>query len=67
MGARSQVAGLLEERADSLRGEGIALAFARLKQPKRERLSATRLDERIGEHLYPTVRAAVDACARQTG
>jgi hypothetical protein len=24
-------------------------------------------NERIGEHFHPTVRAAVDACARQTG
>jgi SulP family sulfate permease len=57
----------LEELSEGLRGEGIGLAFARLKQPMRERLSTTRLDERIGEHFHPTVRAAVDACARQTG
>lgn len=63
------VAGLaaLEELSDSLRDEGIGLAFARLKQPMRERLSRTHLEERIGEHLHPTVRVAVDACARQTG
>jgi hypothetical protein len=33
----------------------------------RERLRRTQLEQRIGEHLYPTVSAAVDACARQTG
>jgi sulfate permease, SulP family len=57
----------LEDLSDSLRGEGIGLAFARLKQPMRERLRRTQLEQRIGEHLYPTVSAAVDACARQTG
>lgn len=57
----------LEELFESLRDEGIALAFARLKQPMRERLSATKLDQRIGGHLHPTVSAAVEACAGQTG
>jgi anti-anti-sigma regulatory factor len=58
---------VLEELAHSLRDRGIGLAFARLKQPMRERLSRTRLDEWIGEHAHPTVRAAVDACTRQGG
>jgi anti-anti-sigma regulatory factor len=57
----------LEELSDSFSGEGIGLAFARLKQPMREGLSATKLDEPIGAHSHPTVRAAVDACALQAG
>ena len=48
----------LEEVAGSLRGDGIELAFARLKDPMQQRLG-----EIARGRSYPTVRAAVTACS----
>jgi sulfate permease, SulP family len=48
----------------SLREEAITVAFARLKGPMRADLREAGVLDLVGEHhLYPTVRAAVDAAS----
>jgi MFS superfamily sulfate permease-like transporter len=52
----------LRELTQSLRQEGIALVFARMKDSTRRNLDEAGLTEEIGgERFYPTVRAAVTA------
>jgi SulP family sulfate permease len=52
----------LEQTIDGARAEGITFVLARLKGPMRTSFDSAGLTERIGEeHLYPTVRSAVDA------
>jgi SulP family sulfate permease len=52
----------LKQLINSLRDEGVDLAFARLKDPMRRTLREAGVLETIGEeHAYPTVRAAVEA------
>jgi sulfate permease, SulP family len=54
----------LGELVRELRAEGIEVALARLKGFVREHLDDAGVTEAIGaERLYPTVTAAVDACA----
>jgi MFS superfamily sulfate permease-like transporter len=54
----------LEKLTNDLRRAGIALVVARLKRWLLEDFEATGLVETIGrERFYPSVRAAVDACA----
>jgi MFS superfamily sulfate permease-like transporter len=54
----------LRELADALGREGVTVVLARVKAPLRLRLDEAALTARIGEErLYPTVRAAVAACA----
>jgi SulP family sulfate permease len=54
----------LRELADALGGEGVALAFARVKTPTRRRLDESGLSGEIGvDRFHPTVRAAVAAAA----
>jgi SulP family sulfate permease len=52
----------LKELIDSLGGEGITFVVARLKGPMQRELEDAGLLDSIGErHVFPTVRAAVDA------
>jgi len=52
----------LVELVEELRAEGITFAVARLKGPMLVNFAQAGLLETIGpDHLYPTVRAAVDA------
>ena len=54
----------LEQLHESLAADDITLVLARVKTPLYERLASTGIVVRIGsERFYPTVRAAVDACA----
>jgi sulfate permease, SulP family len=65
--AHVDAAGLdaLADLADGLCREEVALVVARMKDPVRRRLDDAGVTERIGaERFYPTVRAAVEACAR---
>jgi len=55
----------LQQLVDDLRAGDITLVVARMKQPSRDRADATGLTELIGpENFHPTVRAAVERCAR---
>jgi sulfate permease, SulP family len=54
----------IRDLADELGDENATLVFARVKSPLRGRFDEVGLTEAIGErHFYPTVRAAVGACA----
>jgi sulfate permease, SulP family len=58
----------LTRLAASLRGEGITLVFARLKGPMRQAFQEAGILELVGEsHVYPTVRAAVQAAPSGEG
>jgi high affinity sulfate transporter 1 len=60
------VAGIaaLRELTDDLRHDGVSLAVARLKSAMHERFDEAGLTVLIGpERFYPTVHAAVEACA----
>ena len=57
----------LGQLVDTLDDEGITLVLARVKDPLRERLTATGVVGRIGsDHMYPTVHAAVAGCVAAT-
>ena len=58
----------LERLTKELRGDGITLVVARLRTRMNEEFDLAGLTATIGrERFYPTVRAAVDACARELG
>jgi SulP family sulfate permease len=58
----------LERIYHSLREEGITLTLARLKGPMRHELRDAGVLDLVGEdHLYPTVRAAVQAASATPG
>jgi MFS superfamily sulfate permease-like transporter len=55
----------LSELTEDLRRDGITLVVARLRTRMAEEAELSSLIETIGEeHFYPSVRAAVDACAQ---
>ena len=55
-------AGALDKLIRSFQADGVGFVFARIKSPMRHRLEETGILELVGrEHLYPTVRAAVQA------
>jgi high affinity sulfate transporter 1 len=55
----------LADLASQLRGEGVAVAVARVKTPVRQRLDDGGTTRTIGaERFFPTVREAIDAVAR---
>jgi SulP family sulfate permease len=57
---------MLTELIESLRKESITFVFARLHGPTSNRLSEAGVLDLVGEdHLYPTVRAAVQAAPVQ--
>jgi SulP family sulfate permease len=52
----------------SLRAEQTTFVFARLKGPMRQALRDAGILDLVGEdHVYPTVRAAVEAASSQGG
>jgi sulfate permease, SulP family len=54
----------LSDLIRSLKTQGIIFVFARVMTPTRRNLEAAGLSELVGpDHLYPTVRAAVQAAA----
>jgi high affinity sulfate transporter 1 len=53
---------------DELRGDGIELAFAELKDPVRDQLRRYGIHDAIGDHrFFPTLGVAVDVYLRETG
>jgi SulP family sulfate permease len=61
-------AAALEELTKSLRRQGVGLAIARLKHWPKRHFDDTGLTDVLGEErFYPTVRAAVAACANASG
>lgn len=56
----------LDALTKDLRRDGITLVLARLRTRMLEQLDQAGLTDTIGaEHFFPSVRAAVDACARE--
>jgi len=52
----------LEELSDSLRGDGVTLLIARMKDHVRRHLDDAGTTEHIGaEHFHPTIRAAIES------
>jgi SulP family sulfate permease len=57
----------MRELLRDLRHDGIAVAVARMKSPMQQRFDEDGLSDEIGrERFHPTVRAAVEACERET-
>ncbi len=64
----TSAADTLREVLDSLSSRGIALAFAELKGPVKDRLRDYDLYERIGDgRFFPTLGTAIDGYLRETG
>ena len=64
----TSAADTLREVLDSFSSRGIALAFAELKGPVKDRLRDYDLYERIGDgRFFPTLGTAVDGYLRETG
>ena len=64
----TSAADTLGEVLDSLSSRGIALAFAELKGPVKDRLRDYDLYERIGDsRFFPTLGTAIDGYLRETG
>lgn len=61
-------ADMLEDLDEMLNARGISLVFAEMKDPVREKIERYGLTRTIDPaHFYPTVGAAVDAYAAETG
>ena len=64
----TSAADTLREMLDSFSSRGIALAFAELKGPVKDRLRDYDLYERIGDgRFFPTLGTAIDGYLRETG
>jgi SulP family sulfate permease len=61
-------AGALADLVRSFQADGVTFVFARIKTPMRHTLEEAGIVELVGrDHLYPTVRAAVQAAAPAPG